>query len=104
MEYCKALRQEILLYRDLGYEFSGIYVGGGTPTVMVDELAEILSLAKTVFPIREISVETNPNHLTDDRLGILKDVGVNRLSVGVQSFDDGLSQEDGTLREVRKRP
>lgn len=90
MDYFKALKQEILLYRDLGYEFSGVYVGGGTPTVMVEELADMLSLAKTVFPIREISVETNPNHLTDYHLDILKQVGVNRLSVGVQSFDDGL--------------
>ena len=109
IDYCKALKQEILLYRDLGYEFSGIYVGGGTPTVMIDELADILSLAKTVFPIREISVETNPNHLTDERLNILKNVGVNRLSVGIQSFDDGLLtkmerfEKYGSGREIADR-
>ena len=88
--YFQALRKELALYKDMGYGFSGIYVGGGTPTVMVDELADVLSLAKRLFPIHEISVETNPNHLTDDKLEILTQIGVNRLSVGVQSFDDGL--------------
>jgi len=91
--YFQALRGELRLYRDRGYDFSGIYVGGGTPTVMNDELAATLAAAKECFAIREISVETNPHHLTDDRLRVLKDAGVNRLSVGVQSFDDGLLQD-----------
>jgi coproporphyrinogen III oxidase-like Fe-S oxidoreductase len=88
--YFATLKKELLLYKDLGYDFSGIYVGGGTPTVMVDELSDLLSLARSTFHIREISVETNPNHLTEDKMAILKEVGVNRLSVGVQSFDDDL--------------
>ena len=88
--YFAALRKEILLYKGRGYEFSGVYVGGGTPTVLIDELAEVLALAKDIFPIREISVETNPNHLTDYNVEVLANAGVNRLSVGVQSFDDGL--------------
>jgi len=88
--YFAALKKEVRLYQDKGYAFSGIYVGGGTPTVMVDELADVLALAKAIFPVREISVETNPNHLTDYNLGVLEQIGVNRLSVGVQSFDDGL--------------
>jgi menaquinone C8-methyltransferase len=88
--YFRALRKEITLYRDLGYDFGAIYVGGGTPTVLIDELEETLALARVSFPIRELSVETNPNHLTEDRLTALQRAGVNRLSVGVQSFDDGL--------------
>lgn len=88
--YFKALQREIVLYRDLGYRFTGIYVGGGTPTVLVDELAAVLDLARSLFPIRDISVETNPNHLTDANLAVLVQAGVQRLSVGVQSFDDGL--------------
>jgi coproporphyrinogen III oxidase-like Fe-S oxidoreductase len=88
--YFRALRKEITLYRDLGYDFGAIYVGGGTPTVLIEELVETLALARVSFPIRELSVETNPNHLTEDRLTALQRAGVNRLSVGVQSFDDGL--------------
>ncbi len=88
--YFKALRREIIVYRDMGYTFGSMYVGGGTPTVQVDELAETIELARKTFGIREISVETNPNHLTDERLNVLRLAGVNRLSVGIQSFDDGL--------------
>ena len=88
--YFRALRKEISLYRELGYDFGAIYIGGGTPTVLIDELEETITVARTSFQIRELSVETNPNHLTDDRLAVLQRAGVNRLSVGVQSFDDGL--------------
>ncbi|MEW6333078.1 MAG: coproporphyrinogen III oxidase family protein [Thermodesulfobacteriota bacterium] len=88
--YFRALRREIRLYRERGYDFGAIYVGGGTPTVLMDELEETVALARASFHIRELSVETNPNHLTEDRLAVLERAGVNRLSVGVQSFDDGL--------------
>jgi coproporphyrinogen III oxidase-like Fe-S oxidoreductase len=88
--YFSALRKEIELYKETGHQFSGLYVGGGTPTVLIDELEETISLAKRCFQIGKISVETNPNHLTDQNIAILKRAGVNRLSVGLQSFDDGL--------------
>jgi len=88
--YFNALRKEMILYKNLGYAFGGVYVGGGTPTVLMEELEETLFLAKQLFPLRGISVETNPNHLTDDNLAALKRIGVNRLSVGIQSFDDRL--------------
>ncbi|MBN2539159.1 MAG: coproporphyrinogen III oxidase family protein [Deltaproteobacteria bacterium] len=93
--YHAALRKEIQLYRDYGYDFTGVYVGGGTPTILMDELEKTLSLAADCFSIREISVETNPNHLTPEHVDILKRIGVNRLSVGVQSFDDGLLKAMG---------
>lgn len=108
-DYFAALKQELILYKKKGYEFSGVYVGGGTPTVMVDELADVLTLAKESFPVREISVETNPNHLTDYNLDVLEKIGVNRLSVGVQSFDDGLLRKMerydkyGSGREIADR-
>jgi coproporphyrinogen III oxidase-like Fe-S oxidoreductase len=89
-EYFDALRKEIMMYSDLGYAFNGLYVGGGTPTVLVDELAATIDLIKQTYPVREISVETNPNHLTEANLQILKESGVNRLSVGVQTFNNDL--------------
>lgn len=91
-DYFRALRQELLLYKKREFDFQGIYVGGGTPTVLIDELEETLALARATFGIRETSVETNPNHLTDANITALKRVGVNRLSVGVQSFDNELLQ------------
>jgi menaquinone C8-methyltransferase len=88
--YFDALRKEIRTYRDLGYDFRAVYVGGGTPTVLMDELAKVLDLARSLFNVAEVSVETNPNHLTPENLKELKKNGVNRLSVGVQTFDDNL--------------
>jgi len=89
-KYHVALRREMALYRQRGYRFSGIYVGGGTPTVLIDELSDTLQMAREMFPIASISVETNPNHLTDANINILKQAGVNRLSVGVQTFNNDL--------------
>ncbi len=88
--YYHALRKEILMYKQLGYDFQALYVGGGTPTVLIDELEQTIHLIKDTYRIGEISVETNPNHLTGQNIERLKHMGVNRLSVGVQTFDDGI--------------
>ena len=91
--YFRALRKEIELYHAAGFDFVSAYVGGGTPTVMPEELVETLELMRSLFSIKEISVETNPNHLRPEVLSLLKVAQVNRLSVGVQSFDDELLKE-----------
>ncbi|MBI5251920.1 MAG: coproporphyrinogen III oxidase family protein, partial [Desulfomonile tiedjei] len=73
------------------------------------ELAGLLDDLKGLFQMREISMETNPNHLTDEIMTILKQGGVNRLSVGVQSFDDSLLKQMeryhkyGSGAEIRDR-
>lgn len=86
--YFKALKEEIRLYGQRNFKCTGVYIGGGTPTVMPEALVEVIDLIRGTFPVREVSVETNPNHLTDAIVGKLVKAGVNRLSVGVQSFDD----------------
>jgi oxygen-independent coproporphyrinogen-3 oxidase len=72
--------------------FSSVYFGGGTPTCLsAGQLAQVLSALRDTFnlgPETEISVETSISELTDEKLGVLKDRGVNRLSIGVQSFLD----------------
>lgn len=90
--YFKSMRKEMLMLKDLGYDFESIYVGGGTPTIMIDELCETLDLARDNFSIREVSSETNPNHLTKPYLEKLQG-RVQRLSVGVQSFDNTLLKQ-----------
>jgi menaquinone C8-methyltransferase len=87
--YFASLRDEMRMVADLGYGFSAMYVGGGTPTVMLGELTRTIDLARELFDVREVSTETNPNHLSDDVLDAL-DGRVQRLSVGVQSLDDAL--------------
>lgn len=88
--YFKALEEEIRHYIGLGFQFSEVYVGGGTPTTCIEELGNTLRRLREDAGISRISVETNPNHLNEKVMQVLKDAGINRLSVGVQSFDDDL--------------
>jgi len=93
--YFAALRREIRLFHERVFRFSGVYVGGGTPTVEPGELVETLGLLAGFGPLGEVSVETNPGDLVPRVLDRLVTAGVRRLSVGVQSFDDGLLREMG---------
>lgn len=86
--YFEAVKKEMRAYYSLGYQFDSVYVGGGTPTIWPDKLLDILSLARSLWPVRQISTECNPDHLVPDILHKLKEIGVNRLSVGVQSFSN----------------
>ena len=91
--YFANLRKEMLMLKDMGYNFESIYVGGGTPTIMIDELCKTIDLAYDSFSnLKEVSSETNPNHLARPYLEQLKG-RVQRLSVGVQSFNDDLLKQ-----------
>lgn len=107
--YFGHLRSEMRLVQDLGYDFASLYVGGGTPTILLDELAETIDLARELFPsIAEVSAETSPNHLGPELIETLTG-RVQRLSCGVQSFDDRLLRQMdrygkyGTGEEVFER-
>ena len=91
--YFNSLRREIRMAHEAGYRFSDIYVGGGTPTVMPGELAETLELVRRLSPIDSISIETNPDDLTPEIMSRMRDAGVTRLSVGIQSLDDKLLKQ-----------
>ena len=90
--YFENLRKEMRMLKELGYDFKSLYLGGGTPTVMLDELCETIDLAKELFSIVEVSSETNPNHLLPEYVDKLAP-RVQRFSVGVQSFDNGLLKQ-----------
>ncbi len=96
-DYFASLKKEIQACCDSGFRFSAVYIGGGTPTIWPEKLAEVVDLTRRLWPIRQLSVETNPNHLAGNALSVLGDIGTNRLSVGVQSFDDAI------LEDVRRR-
>lgn len=106
--YFQSMRKEMHMLKEMGYDFESVYIGGGTPTIMLDELCETIDQAKDLFNIQEVSSETNPNHLIPSYIEKLEG-RVQRLSVGVQSFDDGLlKQMDrydkyGSGREIAER-
>jgi len=76
-----------------------IYFGGGTPTTLTPEqIAGLIELCRATFdiaPDAEITTEANPGSVSLEDLGRLRKTGVNRLSFGVQSFDDGELQMIG---------
>lgn len=82
-----------------------VFIGGGTPTILNPELLDklILGLRKN-FDISfdaEFSVEANPKTLTKEKLLVLKNGGVNRLSIGVQSFSDDELKSIGRIHDAK---
>jgi coproporphyrinogen III oxidase-like Fe-S oxidoreductase len=93
--YFHSLREEISRYHQAGFLFTTAYVGGGTPTTEPEELVQTIQLVRQLFDVKEISIETNPKDLRPEILNPLREAGVTRLSVGVQSFDDRLLKSMG---------
>ena len=82
-------------------EFSTLYLGGGTPSQLsVEALQRLFFLVgrhATLAPAAEVTIEANPDDVTPQWVDALRDTPVNRISMGVQSFDDGI------LRTLRRR-
>lgn len=91
--YLEAVRKESLAYEGSFSSFDSLYLGGGTPSILPErELAGLIELLTNRFPFlsdTEITVEVNPDDVTPQKMAVLRSAGVNRVSVGVQSFDDG---------------
>lgn len=82
-----------------------IYVGGGTPTTLNEkQLDRLLTGMKEILLFQmgnEFTFEANPGDLSVDKLKVLHDHGVNRLSMGVQSFNDDLLKKIGRIHKVK---
>ncbi len=87
-KYFSLLREEMHIAKRKGFNFRAMYVGGGTTTILPDELAQTIDLAKELFDIEEVSCESDPD-INEEMIEILSS-RINRLSVGVQSFDDDI--------------
>jgi len=88
-EYLIHLEKEIKKYYD-GDTVKTIYIGGGTPSVLnVSNLTKLMEITNIFERVNdtEFTVEMNVNDITEEKLQILKSFGVNRISIGVESFD-----------------
>lgn len=101
-EYFKNLRSEIYQMKGAGYEFDSLYVGGGTTLIDEDELLKTLELIKKLFNVKEVSCETDPNHLDPSKLQRFKGI-IDRLSVGIQSFDNDILRKVSRLEKFGDR-
>lgn len=92
--YIKDLKKEMLLYKDefREKEITSIFLGGGTPSILEsEEISEIFFNIKSNFNIKkdaEITIECNPGTLSKEKLITMKDLGINRLSIGLQATQD----------------
>jgi len=104
--YIEALAAEIGSYKKhyAGAEVTSVFFGGGTPTLLSAALlAKPLQVASSVFTIAkdaEITVEANPETVDYDKLCMLREAGFNRISFGVQSFDDTLLRRLGRIHSA----
>lgn len=93
--FIEAICKEIELQKDYlkGEYIQTIYFGGGTPSLLSpEELEEIIEQILKYFDVEksnEITLEANPDDLTKEYLKAIKEIGVNRLSIGIQSFNNG---------------
>lgn len=94
--FVDALVREITFYRDSAYSadpYQTIYIGGGTPSLLNEkELGEIFSALHDVFTldVEEVTMELNPDDVTVSYLTMIQKMGINRVSMGVQSFQPEL--------------
>ena len=101
-EYIESIGKELAIMKRDGISFESVetvFLGGGTPTSLseeqLDRLLAIINSYVDVKSLKEFSTEANPDELTYGKLLVLKNGGVNRLSIGVQSFDADLLKKIG---------
>lgn len=102
--YLSALDKEASFFS--GRRFDTLYIGGGTPSLLC--AAELERLCRMVVrrfgPVEafaESTLEANPESLTPEKLRVLKEAGINRLSLGLQSFDDATLRRIGRVHDVK---
>lgn len=101
-EYIESIGKEMAIMKQLGFSFQTVetvFIGGGTPTSLsekqLERLLAIIHEYVDVASLKEFSTEANPDELTYGKLEVLKNGGIQRLSIGVQSFDEDLLKKIG---------
>jgi len=90
--WLKAVQKEALMHKGRFPGFDSLYLGGGTPSILDDdvleELVRFLFASFSFPPDLEFTIEVNPDDVIQEKLQVFKDLGANRISVGVQSLDE----------------
>lgn len=90
--YVDCLCDELFYHRDKFLFLKTVYIGGGTPSSLdyglLEKLLVLINKVVDVKQLIEFSIETNPNDISSDFVSLITKYGVNRVSVGVQTFDE----------------
>jgi oxygen-independent coproporphyrinogen III oxidase len=90
--WMKAIEKEIGIYQHQFSIFDTLYLGGGTPSILSGpQISKLFELVQRGFEYAtdvEITIEANPNDLSPKKIKLYRELGINRISLGVQSFDD----------------
>ena len=107
-KYIKSAINEIKSYSELQYKFivDTIYIGGGTPSIVNPKnLENMINVIKSIFKVEEnaeISMEANPNTLNKGNLNDYSSIGINRLSIGIQSLNDDILKRIGRIHNSKE--
>jgi len=105
-EYIAALKKEIKHYRNVFSSFDTIYIGGGTPSLLsAGQIDDLISTVNKYFDIdrqAEITMEVNPGDVSLEYFQVLRKSGINRLNIGVQSFDNKILQLLGRRHSAKE--
>lgn len=107
-EYVDAVIKEmaIMKNRHPKEEVSTFYIGGGTPTTLTaKQLDKLLDGVQTYFPLgknAEFTVESNPESVSFEKFTVMKSHGVNRISMGVQSFNNEILKKIGRIHTAEQ--
>jgi oxygen-independent coproporphyrinogen-3 oxidase len=102
-EYVKALMREIEAYQNkYNFTYKTVFIGGGTPTVinynLIGDLME--KLGSHIKTGAEITMESNPGTVTPESLKYYRNLGINRLSIGLQACQEGLLRGLGRIHNL----
>ena len=104
-DYLKAIEQELQSTTEK-HSFKTVFIGGGTPTVLnevqLDRLLSMVSKHVDVSSLKEYTIEVNPGTLSDEKAIIMKNSHVDRISIGIQSFNDQYLKRLGRIHSANE--
>lgn len=105
-KYIYALCNEILKNAEIlsQYDVSTIYIGGGTPSYIdskyIKQILDTIYLLINKEKLREVTIELNPNSISEEKLKVYKECGINRLSIGLQSNHNDILKKIGRVHTI----
>ncbi|MGB0404727.1 MAG: coproporphyrinogen-III oxidase family protein, partial [Fusobacterium sp.] len=99
-KYVENLIEEIRLYPK--YDYDTVYFGGGTPSLLKGEQVERILKELNIKKDAEVTLELNPKTANEEKIKNFKKAGINRLSIGIQSFNNKFLKKLGRIHNIEE--